>query len=278
MDLGEKVSIGEIVDEKHDEETCVFCQATEPPKEIVNELTDAHDEDLEAETGDIAPTYKFKNDAGKLGTALGGKPEAKPVQLTSKLFDAAVAAHHLIPGNAALKESELFLSEEYLWKDGKAKGNIGYNINAKNNGVWSPGNYAVRSIGGKGETWSKKSESFKKDFAFAAMEKWETQFHDAHPDYSDFVKDCLDKVFEKLEAQENIWCLEAKKKAQKKGKNPEEEDPIYALAQRLDTISARMKRMLEFPTSNWKRNIYTSRFVELYMDKKPHMNKKTDKA
>ncbi len=64
----------------------------------------------------------------------------------------------------------------------------------------------------------------------------------------------------------------------KKGRNPEEEDPLYALVQWLDTISARMKRMLEFPTSNWKRNIYTSRFVEQYMDEKPQMNKKTDKA
>jgi len=73
MDLGEKISIGEIADEKHDEETCVFCRATEPPKEIINELTGEHDEDAEAKTGDIAPTYKFKNDAGKLGAALGGE-------------------------------------------------------------------------------------------------------------------------------------------------------------------------------------------------------------
>ncbi|VAW90085.1 hypothetical protein MNBD_GAMMA17-1621, partial [hydrothermal vent metagenome] len=115
MDLGEKVGISEIADEKHDEETCVFCQADDPPKEIVNELSDEHDEDIEAETGDIMPGYKFKNDAGKLGSALGGKPEAKPVRLKNKVFDAAVAAHHLIPGNAALKNSTLFKSKKYLW-------------------------------------------------------------------------------------------------------------------------------------------------------------------
>lgn len=33
MDLGEKVSINAIVDEMHDE-TCVFCQATDPPENI----------------------------------------------------------------------------------------------------------------------------------------------------------------------------------------------------------------------------------------------------
>ena len=273
MDLGEKVSIGEIVDEKHDEETCVFCQAGDPPKEIINELTDAHDEDAEAKTGDIMPDYKFKNDAGKLGTALGGKPAAKPVRLANKMFDAAVAAHHLIPGNAALKNSLLFKSKEYLWKDGKAKGNIGYNVNAKTNGVWSPGNYGVRPWGAKGATFEAENRGLAaKDFAFAAMEKWGAQFHDAHPEYSEFVKDCLDKVYKKLEAQEELWCPEAKKKE----KNPEEKDPLYALVRRLDTISARMKRMLEFPTTNWKRNIYTSRFVEQYMDEKPHINKKID--
>jgi hypothetical protein len=269
MDLGEKASVGMIVDEKHEEDTCVFCQAKEPPKEIVNELTDEHDEDLEAKTGDTVPTYKFKNDAGKLGNAMGVKPEAKSVKLKSKVFDGAVAAHHLIPGNAALKESELFLSEEYLWKDGKAKGNIGYNINAKANGVWSPGNYDVRPWGTKGADFKAENpELDPKDFAFAAMEAWGTQFHDAHPEYSDFVKDCLDKVAEKLDAQEEIWCPEAKKKEKK----PDEKDPLYILVHRINTISARMKRMLVFPTTNWKRNIYTSRFVEQYMNEKPHID------
>jgi len=273
MDLGEKVSTGEIVSEKHDEEICVFCQATEPPKEIINELVDDHDEDAEAKTGDNVPTYKFKNDAGTLGRSLGGKPGAKAVRLKNKIFDASVAAHHLIPGNAALKNSQLFKSKEYLWKDGKAKGNIGYNINAKANGVWSPGNYGVRPWGTKGAVFEAENPELKaKDFAFAAMEAWGTQFHDSHKAYSEFVKDCLDKVFDKLEAQEELWCLEAKKRE----KNPEEKDPLYALVQRLDTISARMKRMLEFPTTHWKRNIYTSRFVEQYMDEKPHIRKKTD--
>jgi len=274
MDLGEKASIGSIITEMHDEETCVFCQATEPPKEIINEFVDDHDGDVEAEIGDNVPTYKFKNDAGRLGKAMGGKLEAKAVRLNNKMFDASVAAHHLIPGNASLKNSELFMSEEYLWKDGKAKGNIGYDINTKANGLWSPGNYGVRPWGTEGSKFEAGNRGLEaKDFAFAAMETWGTQFHDAHPKYSEFVKDCLDKVFDKLEAQEEIWCLEAKKRE----KSPEEKDPLYPLVRRLDTISARMKRMLEFPTTNWKRNIYTSRFVEQYMDEESHIFKKIDK-
>lgn len=268
MDLGEKVSVNTITDEMHDE-TCAFCSSTEPPKDIVNDLTDEHDEDTEAQLGDMLPTYKFKNDAGKLGIALGGKPEAKTVTLANKNFEAAVAAHHLIPGNAALKQSQLFKSEKYLWKDGKAKGNIGYNINASENGVWSPGNYGVRPWGPGGVAFKSANPTLEpRDFAFAAMDKWRTQFHDAHADYSSFVKDSLDKVFEKLEAQKDIWCPEAKKKDRK----PEEKEPIYALVQRLNTISSRMKRMLTFPTRNWKPNVYTSRFVQTYMTDKSHQD------
>jgi hypothetical protein len=269
MDLGELVSVDLIVDEKHDD-TCVFCKATEPPKEIINELTDQHDEDAEAALGDLMPTYKFKNDAGVLGTALGGKPDAKTVTLDGKSFEASVAAHHLIPGNAALKESTLFKSNEYLWKDGRAKGNIGYNINSAENGVWSPGNYGVRPWGPGGAGFVAENPGLQpEDFAFLAMQSWRTQFHDAHADYSTFVKDCLDKVYEKLEAKQEIWCPEAKKK---KDKKPEEKEPIYALVQRINTISARMKKMLVFPTTNWKRNIYTSRFVTQYMSSKPHQD------
>ena len=259
MDLGELVSVNMIVDEKHDD-SCVFCNAKELPKEVINDLDACHDED--------SKFYKFKNDAGKLGTALGGKPPARAVILKGKSFEAAVAAHHLIPGNAALKKSKLFNSNKYLWKDGKAKGNIGYDINSEANGEWSPGNYGVRPWGPDGSLFTAENPALlPKDLAFAAMEKWGMQFHDAHKPYSDFVKDCLDKIFDKLEAQETIWCPEAKKK---KDKKPDEKEPIYALVQRLNTTSSRMKKMLKFPTANWKSNIYTSRFVEMYMLEKPH--------
>lgn len=270
MDLGESVSVDMIVDEKHDDETCAFCKSTEPPKDIVNDLEAKHDEDTEAKTGDFSATYKFKNDAGKLGTALGGKPDAKVVNLNGKSFDAAVAAHHLILGNAALAKSKLFNSNKYLWKDGKAKGNIGYNVNSAENGVWSPGNYGVRPWGSAGSVFvalNKFPTSAPKDFSFFAMTQWRTQFHDAHPDYSKFVEDCLDKVFEKLEAKKDLWCPDAKKK---ESKSPEEKEPIYSIVQRLDTISARMKKMLVFPTTNWKKNIYTSGFVLDFISEESH--------
>jgi len=55
-----------------------------------------------------------------------------------------------------------------------------------------------------------------------------------------------------------------------KDKKPDEKEPIYVLVQRINTISSRMKRMLKFPTRSWKRNIYTSFFVEAFMDEQEH--------
>ncbi|ABC32361.1 hypothetical protein HCH_05706 [Hahella chejuensis KCTC 2396] len=258
MELGEPITEPEIASENHDE-SCYFCRQQPELTEEVNELTDDIDEDQEAMDGSLGD-YKFKNDAGKLGRALGGKPNARKVTIGGKTFDAAVAAHHLIPGNASLKESEIMA---YLHIDGKAAGNIGYNVNSMPNGVWSPGNYGVRPWGGEGKAFKAKHGIEPKDFAFAAMDEWRCQFHDAHEKYSIFVRGVLDKIADKLRDQETIWCPEQKHKEQ-------EQTQIFALVSRLNTVSTRMKRMLRFPTRNWKENVYTSRFVRMYMIEKDH--------
>lgn len=259
MQIGEAVS-DDIMSEHHDED-CYFCKASTQPTTETNELTDDANED-EAEMEGSLGEYKFKNDAGKLGTALGGKPDAKVVALGGKTYDAAVAAHHLIPGNAALKKSPLM---QYLWKDGKAEGNIGYNVNAKTNGVWSPGNYGVRPWGPDGKDFEKVSNGVSaKAFAFTAMEAWDCQFHDAHEKYSKFVVSVLNKISDKLKANEKLWCPNQKKKD---NTTPTQ---MFEIVGRLNTVSARMKRMLTFPTTNWKSNVYTSRFVEKYMQEVDH--------
>ena len=99
-DVGESISIPEVATENHDDD-CYFCNAEETLTTETNDLVDNPDEDA-AELEDSLGEYKFKNDAGKLGTALGGKPDPKEVTLGANEYDAAVAAHHLIPGNAAL--------------------------------------------------------------------------------------------------------------------------------------------------------------------------------
>lgn len=259
MELGEASAVV-IASENHDED-CYFCKASQKPTTEINDLTDNPDEDA-AEMENSLGEYRFKNDAGKLGTALGGKPAAKPVTLRGEPYDAAVAAHHLIPGNASLKNSELM---DRLWTDGEAEGNIGYNVNAKPNGVWSPGNYGVRPWGADGKEFEKKANgATAKDFAFAAMEAWGCQFHDAHEKYSKFVESVLNKIADKLRANETLWCPEQKKK------DKNQRTQMFEIVGRLNTVSARMKRMLVFPTGGWKSNVYTSRFAQDYMREKDH--------
>jgi hypothetical protein len=166
------------------------------------------------------------------------------------------AAHHLIPGNASLKPSQLMQSGEYLKVDGAAEGNIGYNVNCEQNGIWLPGNYAVRP-------WSAKGESTKREYAFAAIEAYGRQFHDAHEVYSNFVLECLDDIYLKLKMGKNLWCEESSKKDKKKGN-------LYMLVARLHTVSTRMATLLRFPCKGkWKSNVYTSRFDLEYMRSNP---------
>src|SRR5262245_48164983 len=203
MELGEAVAV-EIASTSHDKD-CYFCNAKKSPDEIEN--------DLEADPDDDDEGYgAFKNDASKLGKSLGGDPGRRDIKVDRKPFEVSTAAHHLIPGNASLKKSSLFKSNEYLWVDKKAKGNIGYNINSAENGVWLPGNYALRP-------WSSRSDEFKEEYAYEAIGKWGGQFHDAHEEYSSFVLLALEEVFEKLDLGATIWCEEGKKE---KDKSPSE--------------------------------------------------------
>jgi hypothetical protein len=268
MQIGEKATASTIADDHDDhDEDCYFCNARkDEPKEEVNELTQdpIRDEDVDDDT--FIPNYiAYKKDASKLRVALvnDGQPqktaEAK-VTIDGKPHDVGVAAHHLIPG-VSLQESALF-EGEWLWKDGEAKGNIGYNINAAPNGVWLPGNYAIRP-------WrSGRSTEFKDEYASAAIEATGAQFHDAHTNYNEFMRGVLDKIAFKLENTRSIVCPKAKKEAEKK---PEERHPLYALVLRLNTVSARMKRMLVASTEslrlhNWRHNIFTSTRSEAYIE------------
>jgi hypothetical protein len=266
MELGEDVNPAMVADEKHDS-SCYFCNAKDDPKNETNELVDEADEDSDLDGSMLEGA--FKNNAAKLGTAIGGNQGKRPITLAGtkggKKLEVSVAAHHLIPGNAALKNSELFKSEEYLWKDGNAKGNICYNVNAAPNGEWLPGNYAARPWGTAGVDFTKAYGPTPQAYAFAAIEAWGRQFHDAHEVYSTFVKDALDKIYDKLDAGDEVWCPEAKKKE----KDPTKREPLYVLVSRLNTVSSRMRQMLVVPSSNWKKNIYTSAFSLTYMTLKP---------
>lgn len=265
MDIGEAITV-DISIERHDPD-CYFCNAKKEGKEENNILEDNYPEDGDLD-GMVEDGVKFHNDAAKLGAALGGKPSDRTFYLGENLkpFPSSVAAHHLIPGNAALKPSNLFQAGTYLRVDGMAKGNIGYNVNAGANGVWLPGNYAQRPWGSEGAAFTAATKLDPKDYAFMSISHWRAQFHDAHGDYSKFVVKVLNEICQKLKNLESIWCPEAKNKQDK----PEERN-LYVIVNRLNTVSARMERMLVFPTYAWKKNIFTSRFSSQFMTEKPNM-------
>jgi hypothetical protein len=248
-EIGEEVSIEQVISTEHDE-ACYFCNARQEPRTEVNDLGDDYDED---EDLDGPPGGHFKNDAGRLGRALGSST-ALEIKVDGVAHAVLSAAHHLIPGNASLRKSALFKSR-YLWKDGEARGNIGYNVNSGPNGVWLPGNYAMRP-------WMVRSPEFQRQYAYAAMLEARAQFHDAHERYSEFVLNGLNKIHDKLEAIQTLWCPEQGKRVQEgRERNPEEDNPLYSLVARLHTVSSRMRSLLTGSPKDWKRNVWTSRFA-----------------
>jgi hypothetical protein len=135
------------------------------------------------------------------------------VKTDGKTYPVKVAAHHLIPGNASLKNAKTL--QKFMTKGKKVtsvlgnkftiKEHIGYNINGAHNGVWLPGNYAIR----KGSS-PKKKTSWSGLTADPAWEDWcyeymiactgvaGGQFHDSHPKYSENVLKVLNTVADKL--------------------------------------------------------------------------------
>lgn len=172
-----------------------------------------------------------------------------------------VAAHHLIPGGAALMHGDSYL-KDYMYKPGKItteagktyklKEHIGYNVNGAHNGVWLPGNYAIRKGSspkkGKGGTWGKIVDTPEyKDWCFeymrACVGKVGRQFHDAHPMYSEAVLGVLNKIHSKLTEHQDTDCKHCKSK---------EIYPPYELKRRLYNFSAELKIRLSRPMRSWR--------------------------
>ncbi len=182
-----------------------------------------------------------------------------------------VAAHHLIPGNAALYDSTLFNS--YMKKGGKIKlkvlggaektfeldAHIGYNVNGSHNGVWLPGSYAIRSgASPTGNTWSilndPKHPDSMVDWCLAYMATVAkvclAQFHDTHEEYSEKVLIAIDKTAARLAVHQQ-GC----KDCESKTKIP----PPYAVVKsRLHRTSQYLRGKTVGSLRSWKRPWFTS--------------------
>lgn len=207
--------------EGHSKETCAFCTKPPEPTDLENDLEAKDNMDAKELSGIRTKGIAFKNCADKLGKALCSVGEDQlfgeiKLKRMSNRLPVHTAAHHLIPGNASLKPSEIMA---YLHVDKTANGNIGYSINNHENGSWLVGNYALRgedglpSWGELGTEFTKDTNKDPKEYAFAAIEKLKRQFHDAHADYNKFVLNELDLLAKKLQKKEDLWCpLDKKRK------------------------------------------------------------------
>ncbi|RKH47403.1 AHH domain-containing protein [Corallococcus sicarius] len=164
-----------------------------------------------------------------------------------------VAAHHLIPGNAALKRSQLY---DFMRKGGTVQSggqswtisaHVGYNINGCHNGVWLPGSYAIRAGKTKmKDTWSKLRDSKPNwciNYAASVVKVAGGQFHDTHVDYSEKVQEELDKLTVAFFSHLKV-CEDCKKKS--------ELPPPYLVKDRLYAFSEYLKGQLLAPPSAWE--------------------------
>lgn len=268
-DFGESVDLSLLFD-RHDED-CYFCNAKEKLEARENDPDADYDEDSQEAIGLVADPkgIQHKNDSGKLGqNCADTNPGEKWIRGDEFHVElpVAFAAHHMIPGDASLKKSKLFKdAKNGLQVKGKAEGNVGYDVNNEVNGVWLPGSYAFSQ--GEEKLWGKAGKTFEElfavtpyDYAAAAIEFSGAQFHDSHPQYSAEVVKVLDEIHNKLKKMKDVpWCPEV-------AKDEDDLPPLYAIVNRLAAVSQRLRRLLTFPTSAWKKDMYTSKHSLQWME------------
>ena len=236
MEIGESIAVSIVAGSGDD--PCWFCEQKPGPTRTNDEAADPETNDSESE--DAVPENHEKNDASKLGANLGNQRTWEircPTRQADGKVEVQSAAHHCIPGNASLKKANKL--HRFMRKGGplNLESDIGYGVNHRNNGVWLPGNYAVRA--GKAhytKGWGCYDEDFKDAYAMRAMSASGVQFHDAHPTYSEKVLETLQQIATKI-GQPKDKCPICDKKYDKTR-------PPFGLVGRLDSVSQQHRAMI----------------------------------
>ncbi|MGH8620726.1 MAG: AHH domain-containing protein [Burkholderiales bacterium] len=240
-EIGEMVAVA--LSAQHTKESCYFCREKEHGDQ--NYLIAEEEEDGGANPE--ASNYQ-KNRSGMLAQNIGAAPEHR-LTVEGETGDLRPGAHHLIPGNAALKPSAV--RPHLGTQTGTDVKNVGYNVNSRANGVWLPGNYAVRP-------WSTRLPRFQRRYAYAAMLAMDAQFHDAHTRYSETVRMALNACAAKVEFFAKIACPECRR-------GGGEQDPPYAIVARLNAISGYLDGKVTGDPAAWRvDNLFTSTHVVGY--------------
>lgn len=194
MELGELVNVS--IPEQATEDQCPFSHEKPNPKEV-NELGGIGST-LGTNMAGGKGVHKSKPPVGPDFTTgdIEFDPRERSHKLTSILikvneetvvlegsplpYPLTCAAHHLIPAQEALKGNPIL---KFMCKDGESQdfrnsgaadpapvkgsrvwGNVAYNVNGSNNGVWLPGNYAVGAGIGAVEVWKSRASDKRKTY------------------------------------------------------------------------------------------------------------------
>ena len=306
--LGEGVAIGVFVsqDEVHSESTCPWhakdeaASADPMDPQLIDE--DAHGPipaNLGKKLGDnldkagaTAPARKLISIAYRAGAVIGFKHAGKNkrvqhyehVELELHDYPLQYAPHHLIPGNEALKGSEVlaYMGDASVIKayqpprasEIKKGKSIGYDVNAADNGVWLPSPYALSMsnqwpsqegiqalMKRMGQVAVDESESFKAAYVAASIEaSGHRQFHMRHEGYSREVKKILNAMADKIDLLSSK-CLVAQG-----GQADELFDPPAGLKGKINTLASRMRGLLAGAGTQavWRPPFFTDDLTEQY--------------
>ena len=196
-------------------------------------------------------------------------------------FPFTVAAHHLVPGNASLYDEDVKLInymedgksvETAAKKTYKIEGHIGYDVNGSHNGVWLPGNYAIKkampktkkraAVPGttpvKGKAWSDLEaagyEPWQYKYVAGACKAGKGQFHDAHEDpYSATVRKNLMTIVTALNTHldRDPPCPDCQN-------NEKVIPPPQRIKMRLYALSQALRGFVQGPPEAWKAPWFTS--------------------
>lgn len=281
MQVGEKIAVGGLA--KEFEEECPYIY------EVAKEVSEEEDENVADDDLEVAAEEQKNNggtlggniinaSTGKKGTCEGPYPAddwvyqedqwdtsranvwvkvPKSSRRREKKYPFTVAAHHLIPGNASLRDSEL---KKYMTDGEKITqggftftivGYIGYNVNGAHNGVWLPGNYAItEETSPDGKPWSKCSyteEDWAMNYVASVCKAIGRQFHDTHGIYNQKVETLLNKIATVLDDHVCYLC-----------ESETEVAPPFAIKNRLYALSDWLMTKLEGHPNSWKKPWYTS--------------------
>jgi A nuclease family of the HNH/ENDO VII superfamily with conserved AHH len=214
---------------------CWYCKEKPKTDPVKNDLVEEPSSKGKAEND-------LSNDSSKLGTALGFRPrwEIQVEDLEGKVA-VTPAAHHLIPGYASLKKVGKL--KQFMEKGKKVDGDVGYDVNCRENGVWLPGSYGVTATSVHGTKWS--AYSFQDEYARQAMKRAGAQFHDSHPEYSSKVERSLSEIADRILVKHPVKCPGCDAKISELARPP------YGLVGRLHALSRTHRRFVNGPPRKW---------------------------